>query len=324
MENKKQNFMELNHETAMKLWNKTFGKEIKTTDFAGRKISKGAYNDRNSEFGWNVDHILPQKLGGKTAEHNLIICNIKTNDEKADKFPGFVANNHRFTIIKVENHYEIKSEKKIKKEKTEKQEEWNIYDSASGIKLYKTFKGLQTKTRFVGTIEIILKGITGADTALTDFIEDLFITEDVQFVGGSNGCYSNGTDVRILVKNYEMPINDDVNNLLDKCIVLNTYLGYYFKPLNIIADYSIRFRMDAYADRKDFYSKDGSVQFNNQYCLLGSNHKPTLSINGLVIQNSYAKEKYKNSSDWNPNMFYDYEYIFTKLAENLEKETKGK
>ena len=66
-----------------------------------------------------------------------------------------------------------------------------------------------------------------------------------------------------------MPINDDVNNLLDKCIVLNTYLNYYFKPLNIIDDYSIRFRMDAYADRKDFYSKDGSVQFNNQYCLFG-------------------------------------------------------
>lgn len=326
MENKKEKFMELNHETAMKLWNKTFGKEIKTTDFAGRKISKGAYNDRNSEFGWNVDHILPQKLGGKTAEHNLIICNIKTNDEKADKFPGFVANNQRFTIIKVENHYEIKPEKKVsKKEKPQEQEEWNIYDSASGIKLYKTFKGLQNKKRFVGTIEIILEGITGADTALTDFVEDLFITEDVQFVGGSNSAYySSGTNVRMLVKNYEMQNKDDVNNMLDKCILLNTYLSHYFEPLKIVNTYSIRFRMDVYSDRKEFYGKDGSVKFYKQYPLFRFGNESKLAINSLVIQNSYAKEKYKDNISYDSDVFYDYEYIFTKLAENLEKEIEGK
>ena len=106
----KQQFMDLNRETAMRLWNKSFGKDTKAVDFAGRTIAKGAYNDRNSEFGWNVDHILPQSRGGKTADHNLVCCHILTNDEKADKFPGFVANNKRFTIIKVENHYEIKPE----------------------------------------------------------------------------------------------------------------------------------------------------------------------------------------------------------------------
>ena len=142
--------MDLNKETAMRLWNKSFGKETKVKDFTGRTIAKGAYNDRNSEFGWNVDHILPQSRGGKTADHNLVCCHILTNDEKADKFPGFVANKKKFTIVKVENHYEIKLEKEAPKktEKPQKQEKWNLYDSASGIRLYKAFKGLQTKKTF--------------------------------------------------------------------------------------------------------------------------------------------------------------------------------
>ena len=92
----KQQFMDLNRETAMWLWNKSFGKDTKAVDFAGRTIAKGAYNDRNSEFGWNVDHILPQSKGGATADYNLICCHIKTNDEKADTFPCFNANGIAF------------------------------------------------------------------------------------------------------------------------------------------------------------------------------------------------------------------------------------
>lgn len=315
--------MDLNRETAMRLWNKSFGKETKVKDFTGRTIAKGAYNDRNSEFGWNVDHILPQSRGGKTADHNLVCCHILTNDEKADKFPGFIANKKKFTIVKVENHYEIKPEKDAPKktEKPQKQEKWNLYDSASGIRLYKTFKGLQTKKRFVGTIEIKLEGIEGADTALTDFIEDLFITEDVQFVGGDSSYYS-GTNVRLLVKNYEMPDNADVENLLDKCVLLNTYLAYYFKPTGVISDYAISYRLDCYSDRKDFYSKDARVSFPNRYYLARNNCR--LQINSLVIHNSSAKEKFNDSIGWGENMFYDYGYIYTKLSENLEKEVSGK
>ena len=92
-------FMDLNRETAMRLWNKTFGKETKVQDFAGRIIAKSAYNDRNSDFGWNVDHILPQSKGGVTADHNLVCCHIQTNDEKANKFPCFNAKGNAFEIV---------------------------------------------------------------------------------------------------------------------------------------------------------------------------------------------------------------------------------
>ena len=100
----------------MRLWSKFFGKKAKVIDFTGREIAKGAYNDRNSEYGWNVDHILPQSKGGKTADYNLICCHISTNDEKADKFPCFVANGTKFEIVKVENHYEIKNVAKTTKQ----------------------------------------------------------------------------------------------------------------------------------------------------------------------------------------------------------------
>ena len=65
-------FMNLNKETALRLWTKQFGKRQKALDFAGREIAKAAYNDRNSNYGWNVDHIFPLSRGGKTADYNLI------------------------------------------------------------------------------------------------------------------------------------------------------------------------------------------------------------------------------------------------------------
>ena len=85
MEKTKTKSMDLNKETAMRLWSKSYGKATKVKDFTGREIVKGAYNNRNSKFGWNVDHILPQSRGGKTADYNLIICHILTNDETLNK-----------------------------------------------------------------------------------------------------------------------------------------------------------------------------------------------------------------------------------------------
>ena len=319
----KEKFMNLNRETAMRLWVKSFGKETKVKDFTGRTIAKGAYNDRNSEFGWNVDHILPQSRGGKTADHNLVCCHILTNDEKGNKFPAFVANKKKFTIVKVENHYEIKPEKEAPKktEKPHNQEKWNLYDSASGLRLYKAFKGLQSKQRFVGTIQIILKGIEGADTALTDFVEELFKTEDVQFVGIERGYHAE-SNVRLLIKNYEMLLISETDNLLDKCILLNTYLSHYFKPIGAISDYAISYRLDCYKDRKDFYSKDAKVCFLDWNSLFRNNCR--FWINNLVIHNSSAKENFDDSIGWDENTFYKYEYIYTKLAKNLEKEVSRK
>lgn len=315
------NNMDINRETAMRIWSKRYGKEIRVTDFAGRIMVKSAYDDRDSKYGWNMDHILPQSKGGKTAEHNLVCCHILTNDEKADKFPCFKANGQKFEIQKVQNHYEIKGwvNSNMNNESNDdvqnNESNINYYDSASAIRLYKAFKGIQTKKRFVGTIEIILNGIVGADTALTDFIEDIFIENDVQFVDAKDD-YS-GTNVRILVKDYEMPNKEDTNKLVDKCVLLNTYLNCYFKPLNIIEDYFIQLRLDCYSNRKDFYSNDGRVGFINTS---NFNNVSRMKFNSLAIQNSYAKKKFKDDVGLDENRFYDYNYVFTDLSNDLQKE----
>lgn len=301
--------MELNRETAMRLWNKTFGKETSVHDFAGRKIVKGAYNDRNSEFAWNVDHIYPQSKGGATNDSNLIVCHILTNDEKADKFPCFTANKQKFEILKVQNHYEIRSLSNNKKEQQQQKDVVDFLDSASGIRLFKNLKGIQNIPRSVGSVFIKLENVE--NTAIIDFIENLFDEENISFSVSKN-YYSKITT--ILLKNYDMPFKEDINNLLDKCIILNTYLSNYFIEKQLITSYEILFRVDSFAKKVDMYINDQTINFNN---LRSNNCSNTLFINeGVVINTDVSKDiKYDLQSE-----YYEYNYIYTNLKENLIKE----
>jgi len=103
----------------------------------------------------------------------------------------------------------------------------DFLDSASGIRLFKNLKGIQNKPRFVGSVFFKLENV--ANTAMIDFVENLFDEENVSF-GVNENYYS--TVTTILLKNYDMPLKEDINHILDKCIILNTYLGSYFKEKN--------------------------------------------------------------------------------------------
>lgn len=299
--------MELNRETAMRLWSKTFGKETSVFDFSGRKIVKGAYNDRNSEFAWNVDHIYPQSKGGATNDSNLIVCHILTNDEKADKFPCFTANKQKFEIIKVQNHYEIKNLSNVKDVK--QSEETNFLDSASGIRLFKNLKGIQNKPRFVGSVFVQLENVE--NTALIDFVEKLFDEENISF--NVKGNYYN-TTTTILLKNYDMPLKEDISEMLNKCVILNTYLGSYFKGKDIVSNYEIIFRVDNFKEKEEMYINDQKIT-NEIENASGKDFSNSLWINELVVINSEAKEKI----DYTNKEYYEYNYIYTNLSENLKK-----
>ena len=308
--NMNSNSMELNHETAMRLWNKTFGKETSVLDYAGRKIVKGAYNNRDSKYGWNVDHILPLSKGGATNDSNLIVCHILTNDEKANKFPCFTANKHKFEILKVQNHYEIRnlSNNKI----SQQDENVNFLDSASGIRLFKNLKGIQNKPRFVGSVFIKLENVE--NTALIDFIEKLFDNENISFRVEQN-FYS--TITTILIKNYNMPLKEYINEMLDKCVILNTYLSAYFKQKQVITNYEIIFRVDDFTKKVDMYINN--VKINESIFKFGNQiqNKGCLLINETVVINTEAKEKVECNSF---NDYYEYNYIYLNLKENLIKE----
>ncbi len=310
MEKEKQNFMNLNRETAMRLWTKSYGKETKVVDFAGRVMVKGAYNDRNSDYGWNVDHILPQSQGGKTADYNLICCHILTNDEKANKFPCFVANSTKFEILKVENHYEIKKVDGQGNKKVEDISKVNYFDSASGIRFFKGLRGIQNKPRFVGSVLVRLKNVKS--TAVIDFIENFFDQENISYSLSKN-YYCDET--RIIAKNYNMPTKLEIEELLDKCVLLNTYFEYYFMPMNYIDSFEIIFRLDHFAEKEEMYLRSQHINFS----LICGPMDNTLYINNLVIINTEAKDKVMESRN---DGYVNYNYVFTKLSKNLEKEVK--
>ncbi|ATO30740.1 hypothetical protein CO229_01220 [Mycoplasmopsis bovirhinis] len=90
--------MTINHESAIKFWIETYGKKTRILRFYRRRIVKAAYNDRNSNYGWNIDHIYPKSRGGTDNWDNLCICHILTNDEKSNKFPVFNSNNKTYQI----------------------------------------------------------------------------------------------------------------------------------------------------------------------------------------------------------------------------------
>ena len=317
----KQQFMDLNRETAMRLWNKYFGKDTKAVDFAGRTIAKGAYNDRKSEFGWNVDHILPQSKGGATADYNLICCHIKTNDEKADTFPCFSANGIAFEIVKVQNHYEIRQKSKEPKQHKAVQETIDFFDSAAGVRFFKKLKGVQNKKRFVGNAFVVLQNVT--NTAVVDFIEELFGDENITYSAKTNysAFYSFGSSVRgqniqVKITNYDMPQKENIAELLDKCVLLNTYLSSYFLECEYISGFDIYYRIDCFDEKSKMYSSNFE-SVDNPY----QQTKNSLFVNELVLINTEAGEKVEKK----PYTEYtEYNYVYTNLSKNLKKEASGK
>lgn len=318
--------MELNKETANRLWVQQYGKRQKAIDFSGREIAKAAYNDRNSAYGWNVDHILPQSKGGKTADYNLICCHILTNDEKADKFPCFKANEKVFEIQRRQNHYEIIL--KDADQNAERNESINFLDVSQGLNCWKQCK-VHKENVFVGYVKIRVEAAneTAAKSAsLFDrygkFLSELFGTESIfaentvmgylnsySIYGGSQTCI-----FTVIVGN--IPTKRDTQNFLDDCVVLNTYNDYFvrkhdFKCIQIVCGmkcYNSCYEMSLKC-KKDILDK--IVQF---FSLYTSN---ALMIDELVRTNTDAEKELKGIS--HQNGFYPYNFMFTKLKENLAK-----
>ena len=90
--------MEINRKNAMKIWEDQFGKTVQTVDFAGRKIQKGAYDQKTSDFGWTLAYIIPKTAGGNANPENMICVHVKTAEEKGDDYPVFSANDKKYTV----------------------------------------------------------------------------------------------------------------------------------------------------------------------------------------------------------------------------------
>ena len=56
-------------------------------DIAGRVMKWSEHGNRNSKFGWEIDHIYPVALGGEDDMSNLQPLNWETNAKKGDQYP---------------------------------------------------------------------------------------------------------------------------------------------------------------------------------------------------------------------------------------------
>lgn len=319
-------FMGLNKEQAGRLWVQQFGKKQKAFDFSGREIAKAAYNDRNSNYGWNVDHILPQSRGGKTVDYNLICCHILTNDEKADKFPCFNANAKEFEIQKRQNHYEIIARSQVEEDEYEYEDTVNFLDVAQGLKLWRKCKNRNGEV-FVGYVKIKVELSNESDQLLErfeNFLAELFETKSI-FVEkcSQNFCEPNDSNRGLIVwsKNkryfiftiidYEVSQKKCTENLLDNCITLNTYREYFidktgFEEIKIVCGmecYESYFEMSSYCQEEIMKKK---VTFID-----------TLAIDELVKQNTSAKKELKSLSTRYD--LYPYNFVWTKLQKSLLK-----
>lgn len=318
----KEKIMDINRETAMSLWNEQFGKATKVKDFAEREIAKGAYNDRNSKFGWNVDHILPQSQGGKSVKSNLICCHVLTNDDKADKFPCFVANDIKFEIVKTENHYEIQKADSKTKNVISKSSDLNFMDSAVGINYYNQHKGMQNKKVFLGLIKIKLVNVVSL--ALLDFIKERLNDGAINLTIEVSRISDKNFNVDLTARVFDVPTKEDTQELLDKCVMIYTYLGYYHLTIQSLRSFDMFYGLYCFEPNEKWKTYDYDYQLTVYNKKINS-----LIINELVYINTSANdEKLENASisRWssigNTQEAYYYNYFYKKLKENLQKGLK--
>lgn len=103
-------------EIVEKVWDKAivvkdYDKDVVRKDSCGAWIMKNEYGNRDSIFGWEIDHVYPLNLGGDDKEVNLRPMHWRNNVSKGDNYPDYkvemkaqdntnVEVNEQFTINK--------------------------------------------------------------------------------------------------------------------------------------------------------------------------------------------------------------------------------
>lgn len=300
---------------AVRLWEKTLGGKACVKDYAGKKMDKFAFNDVSSEMGWALDLIVPKRNGGKETPENMICCSLQTIAERAGQYPVFTIEGIEFEakkdkagnkIVRLDGHTPGKNEELAK---------LDFNKAISGTKFYKRMDAIQTKARYVGTVAIRLSGMQS--TALVDFMGKFFEAEEVHFTIGEDFSKS---ETRVVVKAFNLPAREENQKLLDKCVVLNTYLQKYFLPLGLVDAYEVFYRLDYYPDKQEMYVKSHSMNFNNYVSLENrEGYFNCLLVNSNVINCTDAGKSIKDNPEAD---FVAYDAVLTTLAEALEKEVK--
>ncbi len=89
--------MDINDEMLIdRIWNKGtivdgYDPNLFRKDPAGAWIARSEYGNRESKFGWEIDHVYPKALGGDDQEINLRPMQWQNNLSKGDSYPDYIA-----------------------------------------------------------------------------------------------------------------------------------------------------------------------------------------------------------------------------------------
>lgn len=61
--------------------------EIWRKDILGNTINRQEFGNRDSKYGWEIDHIVPVSAGGTDDPDNLQALHWKANEAKGDQHP---------------------------------------------------------------------------------------------------------------------------------------------------------------------------------------------------------------------------------------------
>lgn len=88
----------MNKQKALELWKYEMQNKEYAYDFAGRKIKKTDYNEKN-QVGWVIAYMKPLELGGKDYDGNTIIMHHTTCEEKGLNYPEFEIMNKLYKVV---------------------------------------------------------------------------------------------------------------------------------------------------------------------------------------------------------------------------------
>lgn len=281
--------MELTREVAFRIWTYKYGKAIKVFDFAGRMMDKAAYGDRNSLYGWNLDHIYPLSKGGKTNDSNLICVNILTNEEKGDK-TTFIANGKKFNIQKRQNHYEIFE----KKENISKNH--NVYDSAECIELINQIF-IDEHPKYIADVFFFVetKNPHRVLTFLNRSLSDLYII-DLKHINDDIYLYN--------AIGYGESVASAKNNAIDNASLTKVIFDYELIKKRYISRYSIYIKLGL--------TKNYPLFIKEPFSRLQT--RPILNNEVQIHESSILKENVRDKFDQvimqniNGGLVYDLDY----------------
>lgn len=78
-------------------------------DSCGAFIVRTQYKNRNSDYGWEIDHVYPISKGGDDNPYNLRPIQWENNVKKGDSFPNYETSviGQGNANVRIEGHYTV-------------------------------------------------------------------------------------------------------------------------------------------------------------------------------------------------------------------------